>query len=88
MERSGRIGQLGYTSRDRMLTLVTGVKGENVIEARGATQAEAWHRALAWRETLPVGPAVSPPTSGAFGQRKNLRFQERPERLISGLIRR
>ncbi len=33
------------TASGRRVWVVSGVNGENAIEARGASQAEAWHRA-------------------------------------------
>ena len=51
-ESFARLKRAGWSVGDvRVLTargvywFVTGANGENVIEARGATQAEAWHRA-------------------------------------------
>jgi hypothetical protein len=54
-----RLKRAGWSVGDvRILTargfswLVTGANGENVIEARGATQAEAWHRACEQAESM------------------------------------
>jgi hypothetical protein len=40
------VGELPLLTADGSAWLVTGANGENVIEARAATQAEAWHRAV------------------------------------------
>jgi hypothetical protein len=42
--------------------LVCGCNGENVIEARGSTQAEAWHRAC--EQAAAVGMLRSAPRHG------------------------
>jgi len=54
-----RLKRAGWSVGDvRILTpagpiwLVTGANGENVIEACGETQAEAWHRACEQGEAL------------------------------------
>ena len=58
-ESFARLHRAGWSVGDvRVLTpagpawLVTGANGENVIEARGATQAEAWYRACQQAESL------------------------------------
>ena len=58
-ESFSRLKRAGWSVGDvRVMTpagaawLVTGANGENVIEARGATQTEAWHRACQQAEAL------------------------------------
>jgi hypothetical protein len=41
------VGEAGFlTSDGRIIWLVRGTNGENVVQARGATQTEAWWRAV------------------------------------------
>jgi hypothetical protein len=48
LHRSGwSVGEAGFlTAEGRIVWLVSGTNGENVVEARGAAQAEAWWRAV------------------------------------------
>ena len=46
------MGDVQILTPDGPVWLVTGANGENVLEARGATQAEAWHRACQQAESL------------------------------------
>jgi len=46
LKRAGwSVGDVRIVTPTGLAWLVTGANGENVIEARGATQAEAWHQA-------------------------------------------
>ena len=39
------VGEVAIHTAAGPIWLVTGTNGENMIDARGKTQAEAWHRA-------------------------------------------
>jgi malonyl CoA-acyl carrier protein transacylase len=53
LKRAGwSVGEVRVLSLRGAYWLVTGANGENMIEARGATQAEAWHRACEQAEAL------------------------------------
>jgi hypothetical protein len=64
-ESFGRLQRAGWTAGDLAVHtaggprwLVTGTSGENRVEARGATQAEAWHRAC--EQAAAVGMLARP----------------------------
>jgi hypothetical protein len=48
LQRAGwSVGEAGFLAVDgRMIWLVSATNGENVVKARGATQAVAWWRAV------------------------------------------
>ena len=40
--------------------IITGVNGENAIQTQGATQAEAWHRAVGQAEAVGMASKQQP----------------------------
>jgi hypothetical protein len=46
------VGDVLFLTADGAVWLVTGTNGENKIEARAATQAEAWHLAAEQARSL------------------------------------
>jgi hypothetical protein len=70
-ESFARLKRAGWSVGDVLILtptgaawLVTGANGENVLESRGATQAEAWHQACQQAEALGMlrpssGPACN-----------------------------
>jgi hypothetical protein len=61
LHRAGwSVGDVLLLTDDGPVWLVTGANGENSIEARAATQAEAWHRAAAQARSLGMPGRASP----------------------------
>jgi hypothetical protein len=59
LQRSGwSVGDVAVYTAEGPRWLVTGTNGENHIEARGATQAEAWRRAC--EQAAAVGMLAQP----------------------------
>jgi hypothetical protein len=53
LHRAGwTIGDVAALTNTGQVWIVTGTNGENQIEARGATQGEAWHNALLQAEAV------------------------------------
>jgi hypothetical protein len=59
LQRSGwTVGDVAVHTAQGPRWLVTGANGETLVEARGATQAEAWHRAC--QQAAAVGMLARP----------------------------
>ena len=55
LQRAGwNVGDVAVHGADDIRWLVTGTNGENRIEAKGATQAEAWWRAVQQAEAVGI----------------------------------
>jgi hypothetical protein len=53
LRRSGwSVGEAAFAGGGRLVWQVDGQNGENLIRARGDTQAEAWHRACQQAEAV------------------------------------
>jgi hypothetical protein len=69
LHRSGwTIGDTTFSDGDGLVWLITGLNGENCIRAEGATQAEAWHKAV--EQAAAVGmlrrrPGTTRPSPGS-----------------------
>ncbi len=62
------VGDASVLTAGGVRWLVTRANGENVIEARAPTQAEAWHRACAQAEAAGMLGAVCPAQAGPAGR--------------------
>jgi hypothetical protein len=55
------VGEAAFlTSDGRIMWLVSGMNGENVVQAHGATQAEAWWRAVEQAQAVGMVRGLEP----------------------------
>jgi hypothetical protein len=55
------VGDVRVLTGEGPVWLVSGTNGENTIEARGASQAEAWHKAVEQARSLGMHGHEPPP---------------------------